>query len=217
MKQNNSVFSTLRLAALAGCAALVACTAVSARAQRPFAELIGNTPIKAVEKSDVVQVPFITWGGDVATFLANGDLDTKPSSIYQSMGLKMKLTAGDDFVQQVKDYRSGKSPFLRGTFRMLGQASEVIGADPRTKPVVILQLSWSGGDHIVARQQFKTLNDLKGKGKKVRIACQQGGPHVGLLYDSLDAAKIGKDEVEVVWVKDLTGEKGPAEAFRNDQ
>ena len=31
---------------------------------------------------------------------------------------------GDDFVQQVRDYRAGKSPFLRGTFHMIGLASE---------------------------------------------------------------------------------------------
>lgn len=93
----------------------------------------------------------------------------------------------------------------------------MLGSDPRSKPVVIRQLSWSGGDHIVARQQLKTLNDLRGKdGKKVRIACQQGGPHVGLLYDSLDVAKIPRSEIDIVWVTDLTGPQGAAEAFRND-
>ena len=74
----------------------------------------------------MLEVPFITWGGDVATFLANGGLDTKPQSLYGRTGLKIKLTPGDDFVGQVKNYVSGKTPFLRGTFRMLGQASEVI-------------------------------------------------------------------------------------------
>ncbi len=128
----------------------------------------------------------------------------------------MKLIPGDDFVGQVKNYMAGKTPFLRGTFRMLGQASEVLGSDPRTKPVIILQLSWSKGDHIVARENLRTLNDLRGKDRKVRIACQQGGPHVGLLYDSLDAAQIKRDEVEIIWVPDLTGPNGPADKFRND-
>ena len=69
---------------------------------------------------------------------------------------------------------------------MIGQASEVVGSDPRTKSVIVLQLSWSAGDHIVAREGIRSLNDLKGK----KIACQQGGPHVGLLFDSLAAAKL---------------------------
>jgi ABC-type nitrate/sulfonate/bicarbonate transport system substrate-binding protein/outer membrane protein OmpA-like peptidoglycan-associated protein len=95
---------------------------------------------------------------------------------------------------------------------MLGQASEVLGKDPKTKPVVVLQLSWSAGDHIVSRAEIKSLNDLKGK----RIACQQGGPHVGLLYDSLASVQLSKDDVTIVWTKDLTGPDGAAELFRKD-
>lgn len=192
---------------------LVAATAVVASAQDKFSELVGPAPIKAVGDQQPLKVPFITWGGDVATFLANGGLETQEGTIFQQGGLQLKLTPGDDFVSQVKDYMAGETPFLRGTFRMLGQASEVIGKDPRTKPVVVLQLSWSAGDHIVARKGIKNLNDLKGK----RIACQQGGPHVGLLYDSLQAAQLNKADVELVWTEDLTGPNGAAEAFRKDQ
>ncbi|MEW4452336.1 hypothetical protein AB1L30_06590 [Bremerella sp. JC817] len=185
-------------------------------AQQKFSSITGPLDVKPVQSGAQVNVPFITWGGDAATFFANGGLDTTPDSIYGKSGLKLKLTPGDDFVQQVKDYMGGKSPFLRGTFRMLGQASEVIGKDPRTKPVVILQLSWSAGDHIVSREGFKTLNDLKREGKKVRIACQQGGPHVGLLYDALAAAQLTNKDVEIVFVEDLTGANGAAEKFRKD-
>ncbi len=194
---------------------LVATAAVCstpATGQEKFSQLVGPVAVKAVQKSDVLEVPFITWGGDVATFHANGGLTTKPNTIYAGHGLNLKLTPGDDFIGQVKNYLSGKTPFLRGTFRMLGQASEVLGKDPRTKPVVVLQLSWSAGDHIVGRQEIKSLNDLKGK----RIACQQGGPHVGLLYDSLATAQLSNDDVTIVWTKDLTGPEGAAELFRKD-
>lgn len=185
-------------------------------AQERFAQLVGDVPVQDVREATPIKVPFITWGGDVATFHANGGLQTAAGSTYQKMGLKLQLNPGDDFVKQVNDYLRGDTPFLRGTMHMLGQASEVLGKDPRTKPVVILQLSWSAGDHIVARANIKTLNDLKGKEKKVRVACQQGGPHVGLLYDSLATAQIRRDEIEIVWVPDLTGPKGAAEKFRSD-
>ncbi|MCC9608865.1 hypothetical protein LOC68_08125 [Blastopirellula sp. JC732] len=190
--------------------------ASQATAQEKFSSITGPLDVKPVQASEPIQVPFITWGGDAATFYANGGLDTKPESIYGKSGLKLKLTPGDDFVQQVKDYMGGKSPFLRGTMRMLGQASEVIGTDPRTKPVVVLQLSWSAGDHIVSRENLKTLNDLKRDGKKAKIACQQGGPHVGLLYDALAAAQLTNQDVEIVFVDDLTGPNGAAEKFRTD-
>ncbi len=183
------------------------------QAQQKFKDLVGPVTAQPVAKSNTISVPYLTWGGDVATFLANGDLKTKGGSIYQKQGLDLQLTAGDDFVGQVRNYMAGKTPFLRGTMHMLGMASEVVGSDPKTKPVVILQLSWSAGDHIVGRKAIRSLNDLKGR----KIACQQGGPHVGLLYDSLSAAKLSKSDVEIVWVSDLTGPKGPAEAFRKDE
>ena len=188
-------------------------SAPSAPAQN-FAELVGDAPVKPVAEDGPLNVPFITWGGDVATFEANGGgLKTAKGSTFDKLGLDLNLTPGDDFVRQVKDYMGGKSPFLRGTFRMLGQASGVIGADPRTKPVVILQLSWSAGDHVVGRESIKTVDDLKGK----KIAVQQGGPHVGLLYDVLKSADLSKDDVQIVFVPDLTGPDGAAELFRKDE
>ena len=193
---------------------LVLCSfaATLTHAQQEFSKLVGGTTIQPVVAGKNIVVPYITWGGDVATFLANGGLQTEPGSAYQAAGLQMQLTPGDDFVDQVKNYVSGKSPFLRGTMHMLGQASEVIASDPRTKPVIILQLSWSAGDHIVSREAIRKLNDLKGK----KIACQQGGPHVGLLYDSLTAAQLTNKDVTIVWTKDLTGAGGAAVLFRKD-
>ncbi len=197
-------------------ASVVLGAASATPAQQLFSDLVGNVAVRPVTPDATLQIPFITWGGDVATFHANGGLATRSGSIYDRLGLKIQLSKGDDFVGQVKNYLGGKTPFLRGTIRMLGQASEVLGQDPATKPVFVLQLSWSAGDHIVAREHLKTLNDLAAKEKKVRIACQQGGPHVGLLYDVLVAAKIEREQIEIVWVPDLTGPGGPAEAFRKD-
>ena len=141
-------------------------------AQEPFADMLGPVKTGPVAKVGPIEVPYILWGGDVATFLANGDLKTKPSSLFQKSGLDIQLVNGDDFVGQVRNYVQGKSPILRGTMHMIGLAGEVLGADPKTKPVIIMQLSWSAGDHIVGRKAIRNLNDLKGK----KIACQQGGP-----------------------------------------
>ncbi len=67
------------------------------------------------EQTGPIDVPFIFWGGDVATFHANGGLETKADSIFGKQGLKIKLTPGDDFDKQVEQYLGAKSPFLRGT------------------------------------------------------------------------------------------------------
>lgn len=179
----------------------------------PFIELVGDARVGSVKSGDTIEMPFITWGGDVATFHANGGVTTTSSSIYGKMGLKLKMVNGDDFVEQVRRYRRGDTPFLRGTLRMIGQASEVLGSDPRTKPVVFMQLTWSAGDHIVARQGVTRLEQLKG----AKVALQQGGPHVGMLDDALRVAQLTWDDIEVVWVDDLTGPGGPAELMKKDK
>ncbi len=191
---------------------MAATGAVTAQAQeRLFSELVGNVTVGDV-KPGTLNVPYITWGGDMATFYANGGLKTKPGTIFAEQGLDLQLTPGDNFTAQVRDYVSGKSPFLRGTFRMMGLASEVISSNPKTKGVVILQMTWSAGDHLVARENVKTASDLKGK----TIALQQSGPHVGMMDDILKTANLGWNDITVVWAEDLTGTpKSPAEIFRS--
>ena len=188
---------------------LVALCFLGIKAEAPqtktYESRLGKIDIGNVNEG-AIQVPFITWGGDVATFHANGGLTTNKDSLYGKSGLDLKLVAGDDFGQQVKDYMSGKSPYLRGTLGMLALASEIINRDPRTKPVIVLQLTWSSGDHIVAREGVKTLNNLKGK----KICLQSDGPHLTLLDDSLKAAGLSWNDITVVWAKNLTGADSPA-------
>ncbi len=177
-----------------------------------FSELVGPGAVGSVKSGGSLQLPYIIWGGDMATFHANGGLKTKSGSIFQKQGLNFNMVPGDDFIQQVRDYRSGKSPFLRGTYRMMGQASEVIGNDPRTKGVVIMQMTWSAGDHMVAREGIKTVTDLRGK----TVAVQQGGPHIGMLDDVLKTAQLSWNDIRVKFYDDLTGPESPVEAFRKD-
>ncbi len=178
-----------------------------------FAKLVGPVKVGAVKARGTYDLPFILWGGEAATMLANGNaLSTQGGSVFAELGLKFKLVPGDDFVGQVRRYLKGETPFLRGTFRMIGMASEVLNADPRTRPVVVTQMTWSRGDHAVARAKLRTVADLKGK----TIVLQQGGPHVGMLDDMLQTAKLSWDDVRVVWVDDITGPKGPAARFKKD-
>jgi ABC-type nitrate/sulfonate/bicarbonate transport system substrate-binding protein/outer membrane protein OmpA-like peptidoglycan-associated protein len=190
---------------------IVAALSSIAAAQESFSKLVGPVTVAPVKSTAPLEVPYITWGGDVPTFHANGGLQTKAGTLFQQQGLNLKLVAGDDFVGQVRNYLSGKTPFLRGTTGMLGLASEVIGANPGTKPVVFLQLTWSQGDHMVGRAGVK-LNQLKGK----KVVLQRGGPHVGLLDEILTTATLTWKDITPVWVDELTGDKGPAAAFRKD-
>jgi len=183
-------------------------------AEQRFADLVGPVKVGEAKAVQPLTMPFITWGGDIPTFYANGGLETRAGTIFAKQGLNLKLVNGDNFVQQVKNYMEGRTPFLRGTFDMIGMASEVIGSDPRTKPVVVFQMTWStGGDNMVVKQDIKTITDLKGK----KVVLQKGGPHVGMLDDILKLAKLTWDDITVVWAEDLSGTpKSPAEMFRKD-
>ena len=181
-------------------------------AQQYFSDEIGPTRVRIIQSQDPLLIPYITWGGESALFYANGGLSTQPNSIMASLGLNLKLVPGDNFMQQVRDYLAGKSPILRGTFRMIAQASEVIGRDPRTQGVVFGQLTWSAGDHFVGRSNVRKISDLRGK----KIAIQKGGPHIGMLYDMLLTARLPKSDLEIIWMDELTGANSPAEKFRKD-
>jgi len=192
--------------------------ALPAAAEDSFSKRLGAVKVGDVKPAPVYDLPFLTWGGDVATFIANGgDKETKKDTLFDKQGIKVNLVNGDDFLGQVKNYLEGKTPFLRGTLSQLGQASEALGQDPRTAPVVFLQLTWSAGDHMVARPTCKTLNDLKGK----KIVLQEGGPHAGMLDDALKSAGLKWSDIKVVWAKNVTAVKGepdkdPAAMFRKD-
>ena len=185
----------------------------AARGKR-FADLVGSVKVQPVQTQASYDLPFIVWGGEAATMLANGTAKTtQPGSIFDKLGLNLRLVPGDDFVGQVRRYLAGQTPFLRGTLRMMGMASEVLGQDPRTQPVVVVQMTWSRGDHAVARAGIDSVTDLRGK----TVVLQQGGPHVGMLDDILETAGLSWDDIKVVWVDDITGPKGPAERFKKDR
>jgi len=182
-----------------------------AMAQTSFQSLVGDVQVGSVQEGSATELPYITWGGEAATFLANGGVETTPDSIFGQAGLDFKLTAGDDFVGQVKNYMEGKTPYLRGTFRMCAMAAELLNSDPRTKPVMVLQLTYSQGDHLVGTKEIKTLNDLRGK----RVAYQAPGPHLGLLADAFEVVGMTFDDIIPVPCKDLTAsDDSPAEKMR---
>lgn len=168
--------------------------------------------VGAVQSGGPVKVPLITWGGDIATILANGNgTMTGSGSIFGKQNLQLQLVRMDDFTKQVESYVKGDMPYLRGTMGMLSMASEVLNRDARTKPVVIYQHTWSnGGDCLVVKSGIKSAKDLKGK----TIALQAYGPHVAYLAKLLRDAGLQMSDVHLKWVRDLTGsDNTPAEAL----
>jgi outer membrane protein OmpA-like peptidoglycan-associated protein len=169
-----------------------------------------------VKSSDPVVLPIITWGGDIATIFANGNSEiTTQNSIFGKSGLKFKLARIDDFTKQVAMYVSGETPYLRGTLGMINESLDVLSRDPRTKPIVIYQLTWSsGGDCLVVKEGINSVKDLRGK----KIAAQGHGPHmVDYIGTILKDGGLTLGDVTIIWTKEITGPEGtdcPGEVFR---
>src|SRR5262245_625636 len=92
----------------------------SAPAEDTFASKVGSVKFGPVKPAAAYDLPFLTWGGDVATFLANGgEKETKSGTLFDKQGIKVNLVNGDDFISQVKAYLEGKTPYLRGTMSQI--------------------------------------------------------------------------------------------------
>lgn len=169
----------------------------------------------AVKAHNCKELPIITWGGDINTIYANGSaLKTKKNSLIDQAGLCFELKRIDSFPQQLTRYKSGKTPYLRGTMGMLALASDAI-KNPALKPVIFHQLTWSaGGDALVVKSNIRKIKQLKNK----TIALQAYGPHVDYLIKLLSDAGLTLSDVNIKWLPDLTGtENSPLEAmYEND-
>ncbi len=178
---------------------------------RPLEQVI-KASVGSVKPHKADKLPLITWGGDEATILANGNtINTKPGSILAKKGLNFQLVWMDDFKKQVEMFIRGDMWLLRGTMGMINMAAAVSAKDTRTEPVVIYQLTWSnGGDCLVVKKGINTVKDLKGK----TVVLQAYGPHVDYLVKLLADAGLTINDVNVKYVKDLTGTANtPTEAF----
>ena len=185
-----------------------------------FLKTAHKAPVNA---SGTLLVPLITWAADGVTVSANNGLEANPNSpLARAVGRPVKLEVIDDFDQQVQNYITGKSPFLRGTADMIALVSQALkNVDPGLEPVVILQLSTStGADGFVAKG-ISSLADLKGK----TVVTQINGPHLSLIGNMLKDAGLQPNDVTIKFVKDITAAPGfnpkspaedPANAFRRD-
>jgi outer membrane protein OmpA-like peptidoglycan-associated protein/ABC-type nitrate/sulfonate/bicarbonate transport system substrate-binding protein len=175
---------------------------------RPLYEVV-TTKTKPV-KAGAWAVPVITWGGDVATIMAE-------RAIFKEEGLDVKLVAENDFARQVQMALDGETVCLRGTMGMINSAAEAFEKAGQ-ELVVVYQMTWSnGGDALVARDG-KSLSDIN------VIGAQLYGPHMDYGANILAAANR-LDSVRFVWYKELTlptyDTKGavidPVSAFRSDK
>ena len=181
----------------------------------PLSRIVAGAAVADIRKDARIQLPVNSRCGDIATILANGgQAQTQPGSIFRKAKLDYQLVPEETFSTQLTNYLSGNSPYLRGTVGMITMAAEALSQDPRTKPVIIYQMSWStGGDALVVKPGINSVKSLKGK----TIALQAYGPHVDFMTRILQDAGLTVNDVSLRWLPDLTGtENSPMAAFQHD-
>ncbi|MBN1183115.1 MAG: OmpA family protein [Bacteroidales bacterium] len=155
---------------------------------KPLSQKV-NTSLKPV-KAGTTKVPLITWGGDIATILAETD------GIFTKNGLNVSLFREDDFQKQVQMCISGETPYLRGTMGMINAASDAFKSTG-TQLVVIYQLTWSEGGDAMVVKSGKNLNTVK------TVALQLYGPHMDYAANLFQ--KAGRlSSVQFKWLSQLT-------------
>jgi len=145
-------------------------------------------------KSGTLQVPMITWGGDVATIY------TADSGLFKAEGLDVSLFVENSFSKQAEMCLEGRTPLLRGTMGMINAAAEVFKKQG-LELVVVYQMTWStGGDALVTRGNVTTPRKLKGK----TVALQRYGPHMDYLANILSSANVSMRDVNLKWFAELS-------------
>ncbi len=177
------------------------CSAVFAEPGDPLAEVV-TEPVRDCAAGWNNNMPLIAWGADGVVAYANGGSLENSGGLLGEAGLPLSLSVVDSFEAQLKSYLSCDTPYLRGTLGMLASAAPVTEFDPRTEQIVFFKHSFSAGDGIVAGDGISRIADLKGK----RIAIQANGPHVDFVGRILEDGGLSFADVEIVWVKDLTGD-----------
>ncbi|MEM9968037.1 MAG: ABC transporter substrate-binding protein [Pseudomonadota bacterium] len=147
-------------------------------------------------------MPLIAWGADGVVAYANGASLENDGGLLGEAGLPLSLSVVDSFEAQLRSYLACETPYLRGTLGMLAAAAPVTEFDPRTEQIVFFKHSFSAGDGIVVREGIDRIGDLAGK----RIAIQANGPHVDFVGRILADGGVSFDDVDIIWVADLTGD-----------
>jgi NitT/TauT family transport system substrate-binding protein len=121
-----------------------------------------------------VVFPINVWIGWLPIVAANHGFKANTDSIfYRDYKFKVELKLIDDPVVARDTFAAGQSHVLWGTLDMIALFAESLMRDSRTAPRVFQQVDWSsGGDGIVARDNIKSIEDLKGK----TVAYAQSSP-----------------------------------------
>lgn len=128
----------------------------------------------------------IVWG--------NGGKDgSKDSYFYKNFGVKLKVVQMDDFDGATSYWKEHENALRFCTLDSYPVEASQSGTMTDARYFVIHNFS-AGADAIMATKNIKTVADLKGK----KIACSEGTASHSLLLNTLEAAGLSGNDVQVM-------------------
>lgn len=168
-----------------------------------------SAPISESEKSEVIKVGVVTWGGySGGQYFNEGFKANKNSRFYKEYGILVEFVLIDDFNDSRNAWKSGNIDLLWATADAFPTEAEGL---KQFEPQIIFQSDWSrGGDAIVVRRGINSVSDLKGK----KIAVAPMTPSHTFLLNLFEAGEISMNDVQVVEVANAID---AADLFKKDQ
>ncbi|MCA9517328.1 MAG: OmpA family protein [Myxococcales bacterium] len=160
----------------------------------------GVSDYSALGDERVVRFAINVWAGWAPIIHANQGF--KPGKVWTDADgkpFKVELVLIDDPVAMRDAFASGNVHIGWATVDMLPLLLEGLQKDSRTMPRVYQQIDWSnGGDGIVARENIKTMSDLRGK----TVVLAQNSPSQYFVLNALINSGVQPSEVNFKYTQD---------------
>lgn len=173
----------------------------------PITEEVKPVQIRKDLRKDLkgieIAFPINVWGGWAAMIAANGGFDGQESSpLYKDYKIKLHFYVEPDPTKLLKDYVSGKTPFLWSTVDMAVLLAQRLPDSARFR--IMQQMDWSnGGDGVLVRKDsgIQKANDLSGK----TVVLAPFSPSHYFILNLLKIANIDPQKVKFAYTTEAYG------------
>ena len=140
-----------------------------------------------VSKENAIRVGFNPWPGDEVIYLA------EHLGYYKEEGVKVKLV-------EVGSLGDTRSAFEKGSVDIATSTNidllQVRCRNKKEAQIIALTDYSNGGDVILAKEEIKTVADLKGK----KVGAEGGSLNIYVLFRALEKNGVNLKDVEVVYL-----------------
>jgi len=151
-------------------------------------------------EDETVKFALNVWAGWAPIVFANeGFKPKKEWTAPDGKKFKVELVLIDNPVSMRDAYAAGQVHIGWATLDMLPLFMDDLQKDSRTMPRVFQQIDWSnGGDGIVARENIKTISDLRGK----TVVLAENSPSQYFVLNALINGGVQPAEVKFLYTSD---------------